>query len=63
MAIEVKRVNFYDNSRIYATVEVKTYEDGRVEIVPLDGYRMYPMDIETADTSAHSFVPELIRMW
>ena len=63
MAIEVKRVDFYDNGRIYATVEVKTYEDGRVEIVPPDGYRMYPMNIETADTSAHSFVPELIRMW
>lgn len=53
MAIKVEEVKFYDNDRIYATVKIKTYEDGRVEIVPPDGYRMYPMDIETADTSAH----------
>ena len=41
MAIEVKQVNFYDNERVYATVEVKTYEDGRVEIVPPDGSNGY----------------------
>ena len=63
MAINVKAVKFYDNGRIYATVEIKTYEDGRVEIVPPDGYRMYPMDIENADISAHSYAPKLIRMW
>ena len=63
MAITVKEVKFYDNGRIYATVEVKTDEYGRVEIAPPDGYRMYPMDIETADITAHNYTPELIRMW
>lgn len=63
MAIKVEEVKFYDNDRIYATVKIKTYEDGRVEIVPPDGYRMYPMDIETADISAHGYASELIRMW
>lgn len=63
MAIKVEEVKFYDNDRIYATVEAKTYEDGRVEIVPPDGYRMYPMDIETADASVHGYASELIRMW
>ncbi len=63
MAIKVKEVKFYDDYRIYTTVEIKTYADGRVEIVPPDGYRMYPMNIETADASAHHYVPELIRMW
>lgn len=27
MAIKVEEVKFYDNDRIYATVEIKTYED------------------------------------